>query len=193
VIVSRFVSSHASRARLHVNARARPLRQTRNVTRAPDDRTGQAHSATGPGQAGTPGRHGDERPGTRRHPSGWRRSTSARSSSRRRSSRSAASSPRSTPISASFASTTARNRRTRSPCCSPATPGSSDTNRKHAQPELNVQPCSQAGVSQRPREWTRYRAVWRASCHRNLGGPATERKRTCRIRRPFRCGQEVKV
>ena len=76
VIVSRFVSSHASRARLHVNARTCPLRQTlrqpRNVRRGRDDRTAQAHSATGPRRARAPGRHRDERPGTRRHPPGRR-------------------------------------------------------------------------------------------------------------------------
>jgi len=42
-------------------------------------------------------------------------------------------------FSASLASTAARSRDTRSPCCSPAAPGSSDTSRKHAQPELKLQ------------------------------------------------------
>jgi hypothetical protein len=46
VIVSLFVSSHPSRARLHVNARTRPLRQTlrqtRSVAQRRDDQSAQA-------------------------------------------------------------------------------------------------------------------------------------------------------
>ena len=49
-------------------------------------------------------------------------------------------------ICSSFAPITARSRDTRSPR-SPATPGSSDTSRKHAQPALKVQPPPPDGVS----------------------------------------------
>jgi hypothetical protein len=69
VIVSRLISSHASHARLHVNARAGSLRQTliqsRNVTHERDDRATQAHSD--PGQRRTrAAHHGDEHREARR-------------------------------------------------------------------------------------------------------------------------------
>ncbi len=48
-------------------------------------------------------------------------------------------------ICSSFARITARSRETRPPC-SPAAPGSSDTNRKHAQPARKVQPPTRAGA-----------------------------------------------
>ena len=74
------VSSHASRARLHVNARTRPLRQTRRqprtVTRARDNPPTQAHASTR--QRAPAARHrSDERRGTRRHPRGRRSKTRA--------------------------------------------------------------------------------------------------------------------
>ena len=89
-----------------------------------------------------------------------RRSSSAtRSSSRRSRSRDAAASASaassrasavsrlasSTATCSSFAAITARSRNTSG--CSPAAPGSSDTSRKHAQPELKVQPPAYVGVS----------------------------------------------
>ena len=50
MIVSRFVSSHASRARLHVNARTHPLRQTlrrvRTVARRGGDSPSQPRRST---------------------------------------------------------------------------------------------------------------------------------------------------
>ena len=83
-----------------------------------------------------------------------RSSSATRSSSWRRNSRSpssAASAASRLAVSAvicpSFAPTTARNRATSSPPCSPPVPGPSGTSRKHAQPVLKVQPPAHAGVS----------------------------------------------
>ena len=38
---------------------------------------------------------------------------------------------------------------------SPGTPGSSDTSRKHVQPDLNLQAARRTGVAPTPREWAR--------------------------------------
>ena len=97
-----------------------------------------------------------------------RRSSSASRSSRRRrcsrspsSAASAASRPAvSDATCSSFAAMTARNRST-----SGCSPGSSDTSRKHAQPELKLQATRRVGMSRpRPREWTRVVAL----AHRDL-------------------------
>jgi hypothetical protein len=60
-LISPFTRASA-RKRPYTHSLRQTLRQPRNVTRTPDDRTGQAHSATGPGRARAVGRHGDERP-----------------------------------------------------------------------------------------------------------------------------------
>ncbi len=54
MIVSRFVSSHPSRARLHVNARTRPLRQTMRQARAVARRGGDSPSQPRTSTSGSP-------------------------------------------------------------------------------------------------------------------------------------------
>jgi hypothetical protein len=59
VIVSRFVSSHASRARLHVNARTHPLRQTMRQVHTVARRGGDSPSQPRTSTIGSPQRsHG---------------------------------------------------------------------------------------------------------------------------------------
>jgi hypothetical protein len=78
VIVSRIVSSHASRARLHVNARTRPLRQTLRQPRTVTPTRRRPRRTPAPGSEHQRPRHGgDERPGTRRYPQGRRRGRAA--------------------------------------------------------------------------------------------------------------------